>query len=101
MIDVSPSDLKLIQKILQKHVPTTEVRVFGSRVTGKAKPHSDLDLAIVGKEKIPSTTLSLLKADFEESDLPFRVDVLDWNSISNTFQNLILEEYEVLHQADF
>ena len=51
MIDVSPYHLKIIQKILHKHVPDCEVRAFGSRVTWTAKDYSDLDLAVVGKKK--------------------------------------------------
>ena len=96
MIDVSPHQLEIIKKILLKHVPECEVRVFGSRATWTAKDYSDLDLAIVGKEKLPGKTISALKDDFEESDLPFRVDVLDWHAISSEFRQVINKGYEVL-----
>jgi len=96
MIDLLPPHRKLIQHILHTHVPACEVRVFGSRVTGTAKKYSDIDLVIVGSEKISPTTLSLLKEAFQESDLPFRVDVLDWHSISQEFQKVINLRYEVL-----
>ena len=96
MIDLQPSELVLVRDILRKHVPSAEVRVFGSRITGKTKNHSDLDLVIVGKTAVDSPVLSMLKTDFEESDLPFRVDILDWHSISERFQKKILEKYEVL-----
>ena len=85
-----------IQAILQKRVPFAEVRVFGSRVTGTAKKHSDIDLAIVSKSPLESSVLSQLKIDFEESDLPFRVDLLDWHAISDCFRELILKKYEVI-----
>ena len=96
MIALQPSELVMVRDILQKHVPSAEVRIFGSRITGKSKKHSDLDLVIVGKTAIESSLLSLLKTDFEESDLPFRVDVLDWHSVSERFQKKILEKYEIL-----
>ena len=96
MIDVTPEQLKTIQKILNQHVPDCEVRAFGSRVTGTAKDYSDLDLAIVGKTKLPDKILYALKDDFEESDIPFRVDVLDWNAISKEFQKVVEKKYEVV-----
>ena len=36
---------------------------------------------------------------FEESNLPIRVDLLDWQSISEGFQKVILEGYEVIQKA--
>lgn len=44
MIDLLPRHLELVKKILEAHLPRVEVKVFGSRATGKAQPYSDLDL---------------------------------------------------------
>ena len=99
MIDISVLHQDLIHKILQRHVPGCEVRVFGSRVGPKAKKYSDLDLAIIGKEKIPSHVLAALKEDFQESDLPFRVDVLDWHVVSEEFKAVIAKKYEILQKS--
>jgi predicted nucleotidyltransferase len=96
MIDLTPLQCQTIQDILQRLVPDCEVRAFGSRVRGAAKPYSDLDLAIVGREKLPFKKLAALRIAFEESDLPFRVDVLDWHSISPEFQKVIEQNYETI-----
>lgn len=96
MINISPAHLEIVKKILQKHVPDCEIRVFGSRLNEKIKTYSDLDLAIVGKEKLAINKIYSLKEDFQISDLPFRVDVLDWNSISPEFRAVIEKKYEVL-----
>ena len=48
-IDISPKDLETVRCILRDHVPDCEVLAFGSRVKGKARQFSDLDLAIAGK----------------------------------------------------
>ena len=96
MIDAAPDDLIVIKKILSKHVPGLEVRVFGSRVNGGAKPYSDLDLAIVGKDKIPQEVFIELKYAFHESSLSFRIDVLDWHRISPEFQKIIGQKYIVI-----
>jgi predicted nucleotidyltransferase len=86
MIDISQDQLQTIKAILKRHVPDYEVRAFGSRFTWTAKDYSDLDLAIVGPEKLPFKELSALKTAFEESDLSFRVDVLDWRAIRRSFK---------------
>ena len=96
MIDASERDLKVIKEILKKHVPDTEVRAFGSRVSGTAKSYSDLDLVIMGREPIRRGILAQLKEVFQESGLPFRVDLMDWNRITPEFQNIIAENYIVI-----
>ena len=89
MLDLAPRYLTEIKKTLKTIVPDCEVRVFGSRVTGNAKKFSDLDLALIGKEKIDWQLIEQLKDAFAESDLPYMVDVLDWNALSKEFQRLI------------
>ncbi len=99
MIDASPSQLEAITRILSEHVPGCEVRAFGSRATWTAKDYSDLDLAVVGDCALGLAVLSRLKEAFEESDLPFRVDVLDWHTISASFQKVIEKKYEVVQKG--
>ena len=96
MIDVSPKGLITIKSILEAHVPDCEVRAFGSRVSWTAKDHSDLDLVIVGSAKLENGKLDHVKSSFEESSLPFRVDVLDWHRISSEFQRNIEKNCTVI-----
>ena len=85
MIDIPKKELRTVKIILRKHLPNCEIRAFGSRVADTAKPYSDLDLAIVGIEKLPLTTIFSVKEEFQESNIPFRVDIIDWNRISDSF----------------
>ena len=96
MIDVPAHHLTSIKQILAKHLPHVEVLAFGSRISGKAKPYSDLDLVIREKKIIPINTLARLKMDFEESDIPFRVEIIDWNGISREFKKVIKKHCEAL-----
>jgi len=96
MIDVSPEHLDTIKEILRKRVPGCDVRAFGSRVSGSSRSYSDLDLAVAGPEKLDRDTIRLLKEDFENSNLPFRVDVLDWHQIDESFRVIIEKECEML-----
>ena len=88
-LDLKERHLAMVRAILDAHVPGCEVWVYGSRAAGAAKPYSDLDLVIVDKEPLPVRTLALLENAFEESDLPFRVDVVDWAHLSESFRAVI------------
>ena len=96
MIDVPDHHLKTIKRILGEYVGDCEVRAFGSRGNGTAREHSDLDLAIIGKGKIKRRVKMLLREAFEDSDLPFRVDVIDYNTVSESFRAIIEDKYEVI-----
>jgi predicted nucleotidyltransferase len=99
MIDLQPDHRALILRILKQHVPDAEVRVFGSRVTGGAAKYSDIDIAIVDREKLSLAAQAALTSAFEESELPFRVDIVDWHGISGAFQSVIESRHEVIQQA--
>ncbi len=89
LIDARPDHLEIIRAILCSHVPARKVWAFGSRVTWTAKTYSDLDLVILGNEPLDLGVLASLKEDFSESDLPWKVDVVDWASISESFRKII------------
>jgi len=97
MIDLQADALACVIRLLQQHVPQAEVWAFGSRVQGTAMPYSDLDLAVVGAEKLPKQSLYQLQEAFQESDLPFRVDVLDWHRITPEFRQHIRQQHEVIY----
>lgn len=76
---------KILHDILARY--PYQFYAFGSRVTGKAKQFSDLD--IVYKDIIPSGQLIQLIEDLEESDLPFKVDLVNWHECTADFQQRI------------
>jgi predicted nucleotidyltransferase len=100
MIDVASAHLELVRQILARYAPDCEIRIFGSRVNAAARPFSDLDIALVGRRKIDRRKMNRLREAFEESKLPFRVDVLDWNAISSEFRAVIDKQYEILPTGD-
>ena len=99
MIKLSEKDLKITKKILREIVPEYEVRVFGSRVTSKSKYYSDLDLAIFGNKKLTINKIADLKEAFQESDLSFRVDVVDWARLTDNFKKIIEKKYVVIQAS--
>ncbi len=95
-LDLEARLLREVRRILQEHVPECEVWAFGSRVGVAAKHFSDLDLAVVSTTALPTRRLALLANAFEESDLPIKVDIVDWQSTSPAFQQRIAEHHEII-----
>lgn len=92
-IDLSDEQLATIEKILREHLSTqTEVWLFGSRVTGRAKPYSDIDLAIKAEQPLTLDVLARLADSFENSSLPYKVDMVDWYAIDDEFKQIIERE---------
>lgn len=98
-LELTPRQLATVQSILATHVPNLEVRAFGSRVQGTARRFSDLDLTIMGAEPLGIARLGELRQAFSESDLPMKVDVVDWATTSAVFQQEILRTCTVLQEA--
>ncbi len=96
MIDLDPTYLAEVKKIIASHFPQVTAKVFGSRVTGKAKANSDLDIVLIDKQAIPIDKLNDLKFDFSNSDLPILVDIVDWHTISDSFRAKIEPDCETL-----
>lgn len=89
MLDLTNDQLCAVRNLLRARLPGRSVRAFGSRVEGRARPHSDLDLVVLGETPVRAETWADLGADFEESDLPFRVDLVHWSDLPPPMQQYI------------
>lgn len=98
-IDIHPDHWAIVHRILQQHVPQHAVWAFGSRATGKAKPFSDLDLAIITDAALPPDVSASLRDDFSESDLPWKVDVIDWATTSEAFRAIVERDRVVVREG--
>lgn len=96
MIDLSEQNKALIKEILLEQLPNAKIYAFGSRVTGKSTKYSDLDIAVDATDKIDLTTLSTLHEAFSQTNLPFKVDIVDWHRISDEFKAHVRENHIIL-----
>lgn len=108
MIDLEKKYLDIVRSILALRAPGCEVWAFGSRVRSTiqdqvrdvkpwhTKKYSDLDLAVVAREKLDWQQIEDLKLAISESDLPIMVDILDYNAVSDGFKAIIWQNHEVL-----
>lgn len=88
-VALSADQLAMAKAILVRHVPDANVWIFGSRATGKAKEYSDLDLCIKANQALGLDVMSAMAEDFSVSDLPWKVDIVDWFSVSDSFKAII------------
>lgn len=98
-IDVTPAQWGIVTEILRAQVPERAVWAFGSRTTGRAKPYSDLDLVIIGDAPLGLSRMAALTEAFSESDLPWKVDVVDWATTSEAFRQVIAGDKVVVQGA--
>ncbi len=59
------------------------------KITPDQKPYSDLDLALMTEYPLSLHQGARLTEAFEESNLPFKVDIIDWASINESFKKTI------------
>lgn len=86
--NLGEKNFKELQSILKQYLsPAVKVYLYGSRARGDNQKFSDVDLALKGE--VDSSRLSEMMLDLEESDLPFQVDVIQLEKISEDFLKLI------------
>ena len=89
-VDIRPDHLAIVQDILREHLPGgVKVWVFGSRASWTTKDSSDLDLALECESKLSHKVLGALEDAFEDSALPYTVDVVDLNRIGDSFRQIV------------
>ncbi len=91
-LQLSPHHAAIVRTLLHQYVPSAEVWVYGSRAKGTARPSSDLDLVVFAATNKPAD-IDALREAFEDSDLPFRVDLFVWDEIPESFKPNILNEH--------
>jgi predicted nucleotidyltransferase len=68
------------------------VWLFGSCARGEALQHSDIDIAILPRDELPSAFFSDLAESVEESSIPYDVDIVDLRSATATLIDEVRRE---------
>lgn len=100
-LDMRPQHLALLRELLQQHLPQAEAWAYGSRVNGDGHEASDLDLVVRQPTDLKQETPQLgeMREALVESNLPIRVEVVDWARIPASFQREIVQAYVVVQMA--
>lgn len=99
VIHLSTAELNTVKNILNCFIPNNAVWVFGSRITGHYKKFSDLDLVIINDELLDFKIYAQLLEAFDESDLTFKIDLLEWANLSDSWREKIQENYMVFPRS--
>lgn len=99
-VDLLPAHRRLVLDILRAHLPHhTKTWVFGSRVTGRARRYSDLDLVIDAGRRLTLDEIAELAEAFSDCDLPYKVDLVDWQDIDDRWRQTIAAERVALAET--
>jgi predicted nucleotidyltransferase len=98
-VEPDEADLAKVRAILHSLVPEIEVRAFGSRVRGTPRKTSDLALALMTAKPLDLARMADLRDAFSESDLAFKVDLVEWAATSPSFRQIIEQNCELVQAA--
>ena len=98
-IDITADQGKTILVLLERYLPDTTAWVYGSRANWTSRPQSDLDMVVFATPE-QNDRVSELREAFEESDLPFRVDLFVWDTVPEEFRKRIEAEHVVFVEKE-
>ena len=79
-----------IKTVITKHLGRkVKIFIFGSSV--KDKKFNDIDIGVMGGN-IRESKLSLISEELENSPLPYKVDVINFNKVDKKFKEKVLED---------
>jgi len=92
---IDDEDQIILIELLNQYLPNTEIWLYGSRIKGTSRHNSDLDMVVFTDDNQTMAVFDLKEA-FDESDLPFRVDLFTWDDLPESFYENIKSQHIVL-----
>lgn len=96
-IDLTAEQLRIVREFLRLYIPQARVWAYGSRIKGTSTAKSNLDMVAFGDVK---PLLPALREAFDESSLPFQVDLFAWDSIPEQFRDNIKQKYYIVQNGN-
>jgi uncharacterized protein len=87
-----------IKSIIKRTFPKSVVWAYGSRIDGTAHEGSDLDLVIKDYGQ-KDAYLFELKEELQQSNIPFLIDIFEFNKLPESFQKEIEKNYVVIYDG--
>jgi len=92
MLNIKPKYLEELKDIFENYCPKAEIWAYGSRVKNDCHSGSDLDL-VVKSFNDEKKYLYELRQLLNDSNIPFLIDINEFDKLSQAFQDEILKEY--------
>jgi len=80
----------------KEHLSGFKVFFFGSRVKNMPKKRSDFDIGISGNSNVHLETFFRLEEKLESINTLYKIDLVDFNNVSDTFRNEAMKNMEVI-----
>ena len=80
---LSERSIAELDSIFKKYTWIKQVIIYGSRAKGNYRRGSDIDLTLKAADPISRTDMLRIANDFDDSDLPYFVDISIYDKISN------------------
>ena len=89
---IEPEYLKMLTDIFKNYCPDAKFWAYGSRIKGNAHSGSDLDL-VVKSFNSENAKLSDLRQLVHDSNIPFLVDINEFDKLPKSFREEIEKNY--------
>lgn len=78
--------------IISVLIPEAKIYLFGSRARGTNAQYADIDIALDAGKKLPNVDVDEVKSMLNESNIVYKIDVVDIHQVSDLMRQQILEE---------
>ena len=78
--------------VISALMPDVKIYLFGSRARGTNGPFADIDIALDGGKELRVADVDEIKGMFKESNIMYKIDVVDLHSVTDLMRNEILQE---------
>lgn len=69
-----------------------KIIIFGSRAREDNYPNSDVDIGIIPYERLDAVRIAILKERIENSNIPYKVEIVNFLEVSEEFKKEALKE---------
>ena len=93
MVPTAKKYLDIVRQILLERLSPYDAKIilFGSMARGDYWRASDIDVAVLPGKKIPAGLLSELREEFEESQIPYHIELIHLTIVLKSFADRVLE----------
>jgi predicted nucleotidyltransferase len=83
-----------LKELVINFLKDREVKIilFGSRARGQGSPFSDVDIGIIPFGELEDKELAILRERIEDSNIPYKVEVVNFSEVSEDFKKSALKE---------
>ncbi len=96
-LNIKPEHYKMLTEIFDNYCPQAEIWAYGSRLNGDSHEGSDLDLVVKSFGE-PNLQLENLKSLLSDSNIPFLIDINEFDKLPKSFQEEITKNYAIIYK---